>query len=948
MKHTNTHTIIFALSIFIFCCGYFNAKSQNTASTQNLSQQRKCATMEHLEWMKLQDPALEAKMENEEMKFNNYIASHQQELENNKAVYILPVVVHVVYNGASGYVAPSRAAEQIAQTNSDWAGTNGRSMEAFSTSLRADCEITLCLATVDPSGNPTTGIDYKTTTVSSFTTNNNVKYASTGGANAWDWTKYLNIWVCNLPGYCGYAQFPTSGINATYGVVIHYEYFGLTGAVAPYDIGGTVSHEFGHCFNLYHIWGDEDACSGSDYCTDVPNQATATYGDNSGVLTDACSPSSPGIMYMNFMDYSDDIDYANMTPNQKTRMQSAVSTYLTSVANNAATACAPPPAPVADFTASPTTSCTGIIQFTDASTNTPTSWAWTFGDGGTSTSQNPSYTYTSSGTYTVTLNATNGNGSDTETKTDYITISLPTAPTTTGDTICGTGTASLSASGSGTLNWYDASTGGTLVNTGTTYNTPTISSTTTYYVEDSIPGASYNCAKPDNTGGGGYTSTGDHYLIFNCSTPVTLISVKMYGNTTAPGSRTIELRNSTGVVLQSSTQNIITGLNTYNLNFDIPAGTSLRLGCEGTNIYRNNTGVTYPYTLTGYISVTGSDAGSAYYYYFYDWIIQDPACKSSRTPVTAVVNTASAASVSIAANPTGAICAGTSVTFTANATNGGTAPTYQWKKNGTNISSATNSTYTSTALANGDIITCVLTSSLSCVTGSPATSNSITMTVNAGGVASVSIAANPTGAICSGTSVTYTATPTNGGTPTYQWKKNGTNISGATNSTYTSTTLANGDIITCVMTSSLSCATGSPATSNSITMTVNVGGAASVSIAASPTGSICSGTSVTFTATPTNGGTPTYQWKKNGTNISGATNSTYTSSALANGDVITCVMTSSLSCATGSPSTSNSITMTVNAGGAASVSIAASPTGSICAGTSVTFTATPTNGGTPT
>jgi photosystem II stability/assembly factor-like uncharacterized protein len=310
------------------------------------------------------------------------------------------------------------------------------------------------------------------------------------------------------------------------------------------------------------------------------------------------------------------------------------------------------------------------------------------------------------------------------------------------------------------------------------------------------------------------------------------------------------------------------------------------------------------------------------------------------------VTAGGAASVSIADNPIGSICSGTSVTYTATPTNGGT-PTYQWKLNGSNISGATNSTYITTTIASGDNITCIMTSSLSCATGSPATSNTITKTVFPSVPVSINISANPSGGMCTGTSVTFTATPTNGGaSPSYQWKKNGSNISGATTTTYTSSTLSNGDIITCMLTSTVTCASGNPATSNSITMSIASSLAAGVSIAASPSGAICSGTNVTFTATATNGGSPTYQWKKNGTNISAATNSTYSSSTLAGGDNITCSMTSSLSCATGSPATSNTITMAVNANVTAGVSIGANPGTSICEGTSVTFTATPANGGT--
>ena len=144
----------------------------------------------------------------------------------------------------------------------------------------------------------------------------------------------------------------------------------------------------------------------------------------------------------------------------------------------------------------------------------------------------------------------------------------------------------------------------------------------------------------------------------------------------------------------------------------------------------------------------------------------------------------------------------------------------------------------------------MLTSNAFCTTGNPATSNAITMTVNSTLPVSVSIAAteNP---VCAGTSVTYTATPTNGGTlPAYQWKVNGNSV--GTNSATYSYIPANNDIITCVLTSNATCATGNPATSNAITMTVNSTLPVSVSITATEN-PVCAGTSVTYTATPTNG-----------------------------------------------------------------------------------------------
>jgi hypothetical protein len=211
------------------------------------------------------------------------------------------------------------------------------------------------------------------------------------------------------------------------------------------------------------------------------------------------------------------------------------------------------------------------------------------------------------------------------------------------------------------------------------------------------------------------------------------------------------------------------------------------------------------------------------------------------------------------------------------------------------------------------------------------------MTVNPNLPVSVSIApsANP---VCAGTSVTFTATPVNGGTPTYQWYKN-TVFVGAT-STYSYVPLT-GDQVYVIMTSSLTCKSGSPATSNTVTMTVNPNLPVSVSIGPSAN-PVCAGTSVTFTATPVNGGTPTYQWFKN--TISVGSGSTYTYLPV-DGDQVYVIMTSSLSCISGSSATSNTVIMMVDPVLPVSVSIAPSAN-PVCTGTSVTFTATPTNGGT--
>jgi GEVED domain/Secretion system C-terminal sorting domain len=293
-------------------------------------------------------------------------------------------------------------------------------------------------------------------------------------------------------------------------------------------------------------------------------------------------------------------------------------------------------------------------------------------------------------------------------------------------------------------------------------------------------------------------------------------------------------------------------------------------------------------------------------------------------------------------------CAGTSLTFTATPTNGGSAPTYQWQVNGVNV--GTNSaTYTSSSLTNGAVVTCIMTSNASGVVGSPATSNSITITINPtltpSNAIAISSGSNP---MCSGANATFTATATNGGTtPIYQWQVNGVNV-GTNSPTYSSTTLANGQTVTCILTSNALCASPSNATSNSIVMTVNTCLTAGVTIAQTGgSNPLCAGELATFTATASNGGnSPSYQWQVNGINV-GTNSATYSASNLNNNDVVTCILTSNLPNVLGSPSTSNTLTIVVTTpvtpSNVISISSGSNP---MCEGASVTFVATATNAGT--
>ena len=268
--------------------------------------------------------------------------------------------------------------------------------------------------------------------------------------------------------------------------------------------------------------------------------------------------------------------------------------------------------------------------------------------------------------------------------------------------------------------------------------------------------------------------------------------------------------------------------------------------------------------------------------------------------------------VSITASPGNTICSGDNVTFSTNVANAGSAPSYQWYINGVLVSGATGSTFSSTTLANTQKVSVVVTADPTYCSAT-ANSNIITMTVNPSVIPTVSILESANN-ICAGSSVTFASTVVNGGSaPTYQWQLNGAPVSGATGSSYTSNTLINGDQVRVVVNSNANCAINNPATSNTITITVNPIVTPSVSIVADQT-TICPGATVSFTATPVNGGSnPAYQWKINGVNA-GSNNPTFTTSSLLQGDKITVVMTSSIPCASPTLAASNEIIITVNPG----------------------------------
>lgn len=300
----------------------------------------------------------------------------------------------------------------------------------------------------------------------------------------------------------------------------------------------------------------------------------------------------------------------------------------------------PNSAPTPNFSGSPRISCDGQVSFVDMSINGATNWLWDFGDGNTSTQQNPTHTYSTEGDYTVTLTATNNFGNNVVSQNNYISVDRPPGPSALDQFRCDAGSVALSATDDGgTLLWYDQPSGGSSVGSGNTFNTPSLSATTSYYVEEVTPAASYNVGPVDNSFGGGSNFEGDQHLVFDCLSAFTLNTVKVYAS--GGKNRTIELRDNSGTVIQTLTTFIANGQQTVTLNFDVQPGNNYQLGTTtDPDLYRNNDSPSYPYTVTDVVSIETSSAGTDYYYFFYDWDISTPGCTTERTEVLAEVATA--------------------------------------------------------------------------------------------------------------------------------------------------------------------------------------------------------------------------------------------------------------------------------------------------------------------
>lgn len=303
-------------------------------SMSTFAQESRCLTTEWHAYKCLHEPGYKERFESAIIK-----SGQSFQFASVDSIVIIPVVVHVISYNGTGKVSDEQIQSQIDVLNEDYAVLNATSLDIPNVwqGLTKDSYLRFTLAQRDPAGNATTGIVHSEGKKASYDIFDPSIYESdSGGQDAWPRNQYLNLWVCPLNGNAlGYANYPGSAASND-GVVISPRAFGRLGSsVEPYNYGRTASHEVGHWMSLNHIWGDDPAsnpCTGKDFTNqeinfgwdDTPNQAQPTFRCKVFPALDDCATASPGYMYMNYMDYTDDKCMMFFTAGQIKKVRSVI------------------------------------------------------------------------------------------------------------------------------------------------------------------------------------------------------------------------------------------------------------------------------------------------------------------------------------------------------------------------------------------------------------------------------------------------------------------------------------------------------------------------------------------------------------------------------------------------------------------------------------------------
>ncbi len=249
---------------------------------------------------------------------------------------VIPIVFHVVWHEDEENITDQQIRSQVEILNGAFAsGTQASTaiLDIFK-DYAAKPGLRFCLADRDPEGVPTDGI-LRRYAEEAFLADKKVRgrtsifYDEFGGSNAWDPSRYINVWIAVSNRFAGYATFPGEvDFPEEEGIIIDPSYIGNIGSAQqnrPFHQGKTLVHEMGHYFGLRHIWGsfNNPNCADDDGIEDTPPQAQAYSGCPFGTMISCNSPD----MYQNHMDFTDDNCSLFFTIGQADKIQSVLKQY---------------------------------------------------------------------------------------------------------------------------------------------------------------------------------------------------------------------------------------------------------------------------------------------------------------------------------------------------------------------------------------------------------------------------------------------------------------------------------------------------------------------------------------------------------------------------------------------------------------------------------------------
>ena len=283
----------------LLAVGFVLTLSAVPASAQRL----RCGTVEPGSWVTTSQPS-----------DCGYLTNSPQPRYEPSCDYDIQVVFHVIQNNSGvGFLSAATIQDQIDVLNEDF-----NALPGSPGAPGAEARIRFHLATVDPDGNPTTGITYS---------NNNNWFQDNGNywsSLAWDTSRYLNIYTNAVP--CCYGYISLWAAQGAAGdprdrVVLWWEAVGKQPTAGwPLNMGRTATHEVGHYLGLYHTFdsgcGTSACYDTGDLICDTNRQANPTTGCPGNPTS--CGSPDP---YHNYMDYTDDPCLWEFTPEQVNRMR---------------------------------------------------------------------------------------------------------------------------------------------------------------------------------------------------------------------------------------------------------------------------------------------------------------------------------------------------------------------------------------------------------------------------------------------------------------------------------------------------------------------------------------------------------------------------------------------------------------------------------------------------